>query len=57
MDDTKAQCRWTEDPDDGYWETNCGNHFEFIDGGPKENSMRFCCYCGAELNVLPVFVD
>ena len=39
-------CMWRED-EDGTWDTNCGEVFVFItDGGPSENKMRFCCYCG-----------
>ena len=44
----KKECRWTED-DDGIWQTDCGEAFTFIDAGPKENSMRYCCYCGKQL--------
>ena len=41
-------CTWTENVD-GNWETSCGNIFVFIDGTPSENSMEYCCYCGATL--------
>lgn len=41
-------CKWTED-EDGNWFTDCGEAFTFIDGGPAENSMKFCCYCGKPL--------
>ena len=42
------ECRWVED-DEAIWNTDCDNEFVFIDSGPKENSMRFCCYCGKPL--------
>lgn len=43
-----ATCRWTED-DDGNWETECGNLYTFIDGGPGENGQKYCGYCGNKL--------
>ena len=45
-------CKWTEDIDgDGEvsWDTECKQKFCFIEGGPKDNKMNFCCYCGGEL--------
>jgi hypothetical protein len=42
-------CRWREDVDAELWTTDCGNTFCFIDAGPKENGMTFCCYCGKKL--------
>lgn len=41
-------CEWEPDDDGVYW-TTCGNGFTFIDAGPKENSMNFCCYCAGKL--------
>lgn len=43
-------CLWAED-EDGNWWTACNNGFVFTDGGPTENGMRFCCYCGRDLQV------
>lgn len=39
-------CTWRYDDSDDYYETNCGQAFTFIDGGPKLNRFRFCPYCG-----------
>lgn len=41
-------CIWKEDFD-GNWETDCDELFVFNEGGPKENNMKFCCYCGKPL--------
>lgn len=41
-------CAWTPD-DDGIYHTTCGNAFTFIDAGPQENKMGYCCYCGKGL--------
>jgi len=40
-------CRWTWD--DEKWSTGCGEAFCFIDGGPSENGMKYCTYCGKRL--------
>lgn len=47
-----VKCTWTQDCD-GFWETACGEAFDFVDGTPAENGMRFCCYCGKPLKQVP----
>ena len=44
-------CEWHAPPEweQDYWETACGEAFCFTDGGPSDNRMRFCPYCGGEL--------
>lgn len=42
-------CKWKENRDEGYWATECGHAFCFTVGGPKENSFKFCPYCGGVL--------
>lgn len=40
-------CNWSLTYDDsGVWESSCGEEWIFIDGGPAENSVRFCHGCG-----------
>ena len=46
------RCVWTED-DDGAWDTTCGERFEFVEGGPSDNRMTWCCYCGKPLAPAP----
>ena len=46
--DEQHPCVWTED-EDGNYETDCGQMFCFIEGGPTDNGMKFCCYCGKPL--------
>lgn len=43
-----TECTWTED-DNGAWHSECGHLFETTDGGPAENNMRHCCFCGRAL--------
>lgn len=43
-----GECTWKED-DEGNWDTTCGEAFQFNDGTPSENSMKYCCYCGKPL--------
>jgi hypothetical protein len=45
----EAECLWTEDQDDGKWDTDCGESFVFTTDGPMENGMDYCCYCGGGL--------
>lgn len=42
-------CDWTPD-EDGNWHTGCGEEHVLNEGGPDDNRMRFCCYCGQMLN-------
>lgn len=46
-------CEWSidNDPDFTVWETTCGEMFVFEVDGPRENKMKFCCYCGKPLEV------
>ena len=39
-------CLWDEEPDGGPWQTSCGHLFVLNDGGPSENDMKFCPFCG-----------
>ena len=45
-------CEWKEDRYDA-WDTECGNCFTFLEGGPKENDSRYCCYCGKLIKAVP----
>ncbi len=40
-------CEWKEEPD--YWSTSCGQEFVILDGSPSENDMKYCCYCGKDI--------
>lgn len=48
-----AVCEWSQsdDPDFCWWDSACGEAWTFTDGGPTENGMKFCPYCGKELCV------
>ena len=43
-----GECAWTcyVDTDSTAWNTECGRAFELNEGGPVDNHMKFCCYCG-----------
>lgn len=45
----KVFCIWKRGTYDDHWETSCDDAFQFADGGPRENNMRFCPYCGRVL--------
>lgn len=42
-------CVWQEN-EDGYYDTTCGNAFVMESGTPRENGMRWCCYCGRRMH-------
>lgn len=41
-------CAWVCDFE-GIWQTDCGEAFVFEIGGPVENKLKFCGYCGKGL--------
>ena len=41
-------CTWTAG-DVGSYYTQCGHRFFLEEGGPSDNGMIYCCYCGKEL--------
>jgi hypothetical protein len=45
-------CDWQQE-EDGQWETDCSETFEFNEGGPKENGFEWCPYCGKKLTATP----
>ena len=47
-----ADCFWRHPDfqDFTHWTTKCGEIFDgFKEGGPYDNKMKFCCYCGGKL--------
>ena len=44
-----GRCHWKYDDFEDKWDTGCGNAFVFIAGGLEENEMKFCPYCGYEI--------
>ena len=49
MSKGSAVCQWTYDECSDCWESACGNAFVFAAGGPVENEMAWCPYCGKKL--------
>ena len=43
------ECVWQDDPREPYWSTECGDAYTFLEGGPKDNGMKYCCYCGGAI--------
>ena len=41
------ECAWREE--DGVWDTDCMNVFDVTFGGPAENGMIYCCFCGKKI--------
>lgn len=51
VEDGPDTCRWDDYED--FWESACGETYQFNDGGPKENRVRFCHGCGRLVRVVP----
>jgi len=50
-----GSCDW-EQNEDGWWNTDCNNAFQFTDGSPIYNEFKFCPYCKKMLTETP-FLD
>ena len=45
-----GECKWTPTHDDyNTFDTDCGQSFCLDADSPKDNNMKFCCYCGKSL--------
>jgi rRNA maturation endonuclease Nob1 len=49
---TPSDCEWRE-TEDGQWDTECEECFEFNNNGPKENNFIYCPYCGFQVTSVP----
>lgn len=43
-----TKCCWHQ-TEEGQWESDCSNVFEFTEGAPLENGFEWCPYCGKAL--------
>lgn len=48
-----SSCTWTYNDDSFAWDTTCSESFLLMDDGPKENCMKFCCYCSKPIIQAP----
>ena len=44
-----GKCKWAYDDNYDMWETECGEAFCLESGGPIDNKMKYCPYCGKQL--------
>lgn len=47
-----TNCKWVQDSDwenSGDYHTECGGELSLTVGTPKDNDMKYCCFCGKEL--------
>jgi|Deesub1362B_J571_1020462.scaffolds.fasta_scaffold24845_1 hypothetical protein len=45
VDELARECNWTFD-NDGYYQTTCGNGWNFEGGEILDNGVVYCPYCG-----------
>jgi hypothetical protein len=44
-------CTWSQiELDCDTWSASCGNEFTINDGTPRDNNLKFCCFCGGVLH-------
>lgn len=48
-----SSCTWTYNDDSFAWDTTCKESFLLMEDGPKENCMKFCCYCSKPIIQAP----
>lgn len=46
-------CKWTYDEHDYKWDSACGESWQFTDGGPEDNHVKFCQGCGKHVELQP----
>lgn len=47
-----SPCNWIPECEESdIWETSCGELFCFIEGGPEDNGMKYCPYCGHPMEI------
>jgi hypothetical protein len=53
LDQVELSCTWTfdNDFDHPFWGGECGAEWCFEDGGPAENEVKFCPFCGRRVVV------
>ncbi|WP_370426117.1 hypothetical protein AB9Q52_011090 [Pantoea vagans] len=42
----RGGCNWHYDEADCLWSSECGEDWQFTDGGPEDNRVKFCQGCG-----------
>lgn len=48
----QLSCTWRYHEPFFTWSSGCGSSWQFTDGNPKENGMRFCHSCGKPMVVV-----
>ena len=48
---SESICKWVASESDwgDFFETTCGNTFQFTVDGVTENQFKYCPYCGGEI--------
>lgn len=53
----QLRCTWRYQEPLFTWHSDCGSSWQFTDGNPKENGMRFCHSCGKPMMVVEDFSE
>ena len=48
-------CSWLGEEYYDVWHTSCNNAWQFMEGGPRENHVKFCPFCGKQIVVVKMY--
>jgi len=48
-----SRCEWKHDYETGCYDTSCGEYWQFIESGAKENGVVYCHKCGKLVTIIP----
>ena len=51
IDDKGIKCVWRYSEAEYSWASSCGSLWQFIDGDPTENGVKYCHCCGRKVDV------
>lgn len=49
------KCKWEYDDMHDYYDTECDEAFTCIEGDLKDNKIKFCPFCGKEINEVKTY--
>ena len=54
-----SRCVWTQQGDEygDVWDASCGKAWVFDEGGPSENEVTFCPFCGRRIAIAVIQAD
>lgn len=51
VEDKKVKCVWRYSEAEYSWASSCGSLWQFMDGDPVDNGVKYCHCCGRKVDV------